>query len=199
VAGLRLTIDGAALTVQSGATILEVARAAGIYIPYLCSHPDLPAVEPGTRLGRILRGPESGSDGVADEVDDGCWLCAVAVNGELMRACATPVAAAMTIDTCSKAVIASRRRRLAELLAGHPHLCSSCAQDECFVETIPAPSPSAEGIGAATLFSLIEEAFAPATVPAESPLCPCCELRRAIEPSATQPEGPASEASRDGS
>ncbi len=38
---VNITINGAKVAAKKGATILEAARAAGIYIPSLCSHPDL--------------------------------------------------------------------------------------------------------------------------------------------------------------
>ena len=39
-----LTIDGRPVEYSEGQTILEAADAAGIYIPRLCHHPDLPPV-----------------------------------------------------------------------------------------------------------------------------------------------------------
>jgi hypothetical protein len=44
---ITLTIDGLEIQARDGATVLEAADAAGIYIPRLCSHPALPAVDPG--------------------------------------------------------------------------------------------------------------------------------------------------------
>ena len=40
---ISLTIDGRQIQVPAGTSILESARQAGIYIPTLCHHPDLPA------------------------------------------------------------------------------------------------------------------------------------------------------------
>jgi len=40
---MNLTIDGTKVTVEKGTTVLEAARGAGIYIPALCSHPNLPS------------------------------------------------------------------------------------------------------------------------------------------------------------
>jgi NADH dehydrogenase/NADH:ubiquinone oxidoreductase subunit G len=42
---ISLTIDGREVEVQKGLTVLEAAREAGIYIPALCHHPDLPPKE----------------------------------------------------------------------------------------------------------------------------------------------------------
>ena len=41
MAKLNLTIDGKSVTADSESTVLEAANIAGIYIPQLCSHPDL--------------------------------------------------------------------------------------------------------------------------------------------------------------
>ena len=41
LAGIRLIIDGAEVSVNSGTTVLQAAQRAGIYIPALCSHPGL--------------------------------------------------------------------------------------------------------------------------------------------------------------
>ncbi len=38
---VNLTIDGRRIQAPAGSTVLEAARAAGIYIPTLCYHPDL--------------------------------------------------------------------------------------------------------------------------------------------------------------
>ncbi|MCK4721496.1 (2Fe-2S)-binding protein, partial [bacterium] len=43
---IKLTIDGIEIEADENTTILEAADAAGIYIPRICSHPDLPSVDP---------------------------------------------------------------------------------------------------------------------------------------------------------
>jgi [NiFe] hydrogenase diaphorase moiety small subunit len=63
---IKFTIDGVEVTAEAGQTILEAAEAAGIYIPRLCYHPDV---------------PPHGS----------CRVCTVKVNGRFMAACTTPV------------------------------------------------------------------------------------------------------------
>ena len=42
---LMLTIDGQQIPAESGITVFEAATKAGIYIPSLCAHPDLPPSE----------------------------------------------------------------------------------------------------------------------------------------------------------
>ncbi|HCP60793.1 MAG TPA: hypothetical protein DIT43_04520, partial [Dehalococcoidia bacterium] len=39
---VSLVIDENEVTVPEGTTILDAAQQAGIYIPHICSHPDLP-------------------------------------------------------------------------------------------------------------------------------------------------------------
>ena len=40
---VSLFIDGTQIQAEAGMSVLEAALAADIYIPHLCSHPDLPA------------------------------------------------------------------------------------------------------------------------------------------------------------
>jgi NADH dehydrogenase/NADH:ubiquinone oxidoreductase subunit G len=90
---LSLTIDGQAVQVPPGTTILEAARSAGIDIPTICYHPNL----------------------TANAV---CRLCTVEVVGArtLQPACVAPVAQGMAVDTASERV-GTARRVILELLA----------------------------------------------------------------------------------
>ncbi len=73
---IRLTIDGRTIEAHKGTSVLEAALAAGIQIPHLCWHPDLPSV------------------GV-------CRLCVVEIEGRrgLPPACTTEVAEGMVVRT----------------------------------------------------------------------------------------------------
>ncbi|MBN1578057.1 MAG: FAD-dependent oxidoreductase [Chitinispirillaceae bacterium] len=124
---LKLTIDGKPCSAEPGSTILDVALKGGVYIPSLCAHPQLPPVEKAAGAASIFLGEK---EVVADASPpwDGCGLCVVAINGELVRSCATKAAAGMTVKTGSPEVIAYRRNRLAQLLRDHPHACLTCAQ-----------------------------------------------------------------------
>ena len=75
---LNLFIDGTEVQAAEGQSVLDAALAAGIYIPHLCSHPDLEAV-------------------------GGCKLCIVEVDGEEkpVSACTTPVCEGMRVTTRS--------------------------------------------------------------------------------------------------
>jgi formate dehydrogenase (NADP+) beta subunit len=98
-----LTIDGRTVETQPGATVLEAALEAGIYIPHLCDHPDLP---PG----------------------GACRLCQVEIEGVAQPAasCLTPVAAGLVVTTQSEKLAARRRLAMELILATHPPECGSC-------------------------------------------------------------------------
>jgi len=72
---IQITIDDRQLQVENGKTVLEAAFDAGIYIPNLCYHPDLPP------LGA-------------------CRLCLVEIDGMrgLPPACTTYVSEGMTVQ-----------------------------------------------------------------------------------------------------
>jgi len=130
VAQVKLTIDGNEVTAQAGMTILEAARLIDVYIPALCSHPELPWVDKIKGAALIFRGSERVLSDDPEAAWEGCQLCLVEVGGELVRACATEIAEGMTVITDSEAVLAQRRDKLAALLSNHPHACLTCAQAE---------------------------------------------------------------------
>ncbi len=130
---ISLTIDKARIEVSEGASILDAAREANVYIPTLCSHPDLPPfrrADPGVE--KVYRGKDYQSDGTAEAPQRvGCGLCFVDVEGAgAKKACITPVAAGMVVKTESPDVITRRKDNLAKILATHPHVCLMCAQRE---------------------------------------------------------------------
>jgi formate dehydrogenase beta subunit len=100
---LTLTIDGREVAAEAGTSILDAALEAGIYVPHLCSHPDLP---PG---------------GV-------CRLCVVEVEGVegVVASCATPAAEGMVVRTQSDEIARLRRLAMELLLVGHPPECGTC-------------------------------------------------------------------------
>lgn len=111
---VRLTIDGKSVEAPEGVSLLSAATAAGIYIPALCAHPDLP---PGCQRG----------DG-----DGGCNLCVVEIAGssEMQTSCSVPVQAGMVVTTTSPAIDKLRKERIAKTLGTHPHVCLTCPQRE---------------------------------------------------------------------
>ncbi|OGO19584.1 MAG: hypothetical protein A2Z15_07605, partial [Chloroflexi bacterium RBG_16_50_11] len=100
---VKLNIDGRDIQAQPGKSILQASLEEGIYIPYLCYHPDL------------------GTTG-------DCGLCVVEVEGkdELVISCTTPVAEGMTVRTKSKRLAEARRQAMETILVGHPADCGTC-------------------------------------------------------------------------
>ncbi|MGD9142524.1 MAG: FAD-dependent oxidoreductase [Dehalococcoidia bacterium] len=100
---VKLNIDGQDIETRPGKTVLEAALDAGIYIPHLCHHPDLPSISV-------------------------CRLCIVAVEGVEgpVPSCSTPVADGMVIKTKSEEIDRMRFLAMELMLAGHPADCGTC-------------------------------------------------------------------------
>ncbi len=132
MANIHLTIDDHEVTAEAGASILDAARAADIYIPALCNHPELACAESLTGVSFVYRGAERIENDDPAAVWDGCGICAVEVAGQpdLCRACTTEVDDGMVVNTGSEKVLAHRREKLSSFLADHPHACLTCAQQE---------------------------------------------------------------------
>ena len=106
---LTLTIDGREIKARKGQTIIEAAREAGIYIPYLCWHPTLKAF-------------------------GACRMCVVEV--ERMRgtpaSCTTGVMDGMVVTTKGRTIDGIRHNIMDMILSEHPHGCLTCPRvDHC--------------------------------------------------------------------
>lgn len=103
---VHLTIDGQQVTVKEGATVLEAAKEAGIYVPTLCYHPSL------TPYG-------------------GCRLCIVEIEG--MRgfptSCTTPAVDGMVVRTNSPQLKILRQGIFELIITEHPMQCLTCAKN----------------------------------------------------------------------
>lgn len=109
-----ITIDGVRLEVEDNANVLECALQAGLYIPHLCHHPDL---------------PENGS----------CRMCIVEVEGQegVTPSCTLRAKDGMVISTKTERVNRLRTLALELLLAGHPEDCSTCPKyGNCELQTL---------------------------------------------------------------
>ena len=123
---VRLTIDGKDVDAPEGVSLLSAASAAGIYIPALCAHPDLP---PSAQRG-------GGSSG--------CNLCVVEIAGMtgMRTSCSIAVAAGMVVTTTSPAIDKLRKDGIARTLGTHPHVCLTCPQrDGCSRTTCSFGNP----------------------------------------------------------
>jgi NADH-quinone oxidoreductase subunit G len=106
---VNLTIEGRAVSVPDGTTILEAAKTAGILIPHYCYHPGLPIA------------------GV-------CRMCLVEVEKapKLAPSCATTVAEGQVVHIYSDKSLDARKGVLEMLLINHPLDCPICDQSgEC--------------------------------------------------------------------
>lgn len=111
---LNIEIDGKALEVEHGSTIIDAADMAGIAIPRFCYHPKL-------------------------SVAANCRMCLVQVEkfNKPLPACATPVADGMKIFTRSKSAIEAQKSVMEFLLINHPLDCPICDQGgECDLQDI---------------------------------------------------------------
>ena len=100
---VNVTINGKAVSVQEGATILEAARQSGIHIPTLCYLKDLNEV-------------------------GACRVCVVEVKGndKLSAACNTVVEEGMVVRTDTPRVRAARRTNVQLILSQHNVACTTC-------------------------------------------------------------------------
>jgi formate dehydrogenase beta subunit len=129
---VSLTIDGHTVEVPAGATILEAARQADIYIPTLCHHPDLPPAKGSAAASAVYQGARKIENAQPGESGEGCGVCVVEVEGQadLVGSCATRVEEGMVVVTANDRIQARRRKKLMPILARHPHACLICAQQE---------------------------------------------------------------------
>lgn len=132
MAEINLTIDGVEVRVNKGATVLQAAQSAGIYIPSLCSHPDLPSSREVKADEFVYRGTELIKNDHSLAEFEGCQLCIVDIGGMdgLPTACTTEVAEGMVVQTNTPQVLEKRRDNLVLLITTHPHYCLTCPNRE---------------------------------------------------------------------
>lgn len=106
------TLDGVAVPFTEGQTIIEAARAAGIFIPFLCAHPEFPA---------------HGS----------CRVCTVLVNGRSMASCTTKAAAGLIVESDTAGLNRDRQALVQMLLVEGNHFCPGCEKSgSCTLQTL---------------------------------------------------------------
>ena len=106
---VEITIDGKKLEAEEESMIIEIADAAGIYIPRFCYHEKL-------------------------SIAANCRMCLVEVDGasKPLPACATPVTSEMVVKTSSKVAVEAQKGTMEFLLINHPLDCPVCDQGgEC--------------------------------------------------------------------
>lgn len=113
---VNLTINGKAVQVPEGTTILEAAKKIDIRIPTLCHNPDLPAWA-------------------------SCGICIVRLAGtpKMLRACCTAVTEGMNLITHDPEIVQARRTVLELILSNHPDDCLRCARNgNCELQSLAA-------------------------------------------------------------
>ncbi|MFX0124174.1 MAG: FAD-dependent oxidoreductase, partial [Candidatus Hodarchaeota archaeon] len=129
-----ITINDTKIESKKGVTILEAAQAAEIYIPRLCTHPDLPPSQDLKPVESIYQGDLQyhNDDSLALQTYEGCQLCVVRIEGtqELVTSCNTLIQENMIIWTDLPEIHDFRQERMMKILAKHPHACLICAQQE---------------------------------------------------------------------
>ena len=100
---MKISIDGREIEAKEGQSILQAALAAGIFIPHLCSHPDL-------------------------EAKGGCRLCSVEIEGwnGAVPSCMIPAEDGMKITVNGPEADKTRRMAMELILATHPEDCTGC-------------------------------------------------------------------------
>ncbi|HLA34815.1 MAG TPA: NADH-quinone oxidoreductase subunit NuoG, partial [Rhodocyclaceae bacterium] len=111
---LEIEIDGKALQVAAGSTVIEAAHQAGTYIPHFCYHKKL-------------------------SIAASCRMCLVQIEKmpKPMPACATPVTNGMKVFTHSEMAIKAQQGVMEFLLINHPLDCPICDQGgECQLQDL---------------------------------------------------------------
>jgi NADPH-dependent glutamate synthase beta subunit-like oxidoreductase/Pyruvate/2-oxoacid:ferredoxin oxidoreductase delta subunit len=128
---IPITINGTKIEAEKGSTILKVALNAGIYIPNICAHPDLPTLVGVKPNEAIFQGKTKIINDNPQE-NQGCQLCVVKVEGikGLKTSCSTIIEESMVISTDNPEIQSLRQEKLLTYLSKHPHACLMCAQRE---------------------------------------------------------------------
>ncbi len=100
---MKIIIDGKEIEAREGASVLDAALEAGVFIPHLCSHPDL-------------------------EAKGGCRLCSVEIDGVegAVPACKTVVEDGMKVTVNGPMAEKVRKMAMELILATHPADCTGC-------------------------------------------------------------------------
>ena len=94
-------IDGKVIPFNPGDTIMDAARAAGVYIPHLCHNPDF-------------------------KPHGSCRVCVVRSNGRYFSSCTQPATAGLEIESDSERVNGYRRTLIQMLFVEGNHICPAC-------------------------------------------------------------------------
>lgn len=96
-----ITLNDQPIPFQEGQTIMQAARAAGVYIPHLCFNPEF---------------TPHGS----------CRVCLSKVNGRMQAACTTPATAGQIVESETEELRDIRRGILQMMFVEGNHICPAC-------------------------------------------------------------------------
>ena len=118
---VSVTIDGRAVEVPAGTSVLRAATEAGVEIPKLCATDSLKAF---------------GS----------CRMCLVEVDGAkgVPASCTTPCSDGMVVSTRTEQVQNLRRQVMELYLSDHPVDCDGCARGNCEIQAMARTVDAAE-------------------------------------------------------
>ena len=111
---VNLEIDGKAVSVENGATVMEAANKIGTFIPHFCYHKKL-------------------------SIAANCRMCLVQVEKapKPLPACATPATEGMKVQTDSDYAKTAQKGVMEFLLINHPLDCPICDQGgECQLQDL---------------------------------------------------------------
>ena len=98
---ITIKVDGVAMEAKADERLIDLLRRNGPEIPHVCYHPQLGPIQT-------------------------CDTCMVEINGGLVRACATTVAAGMEVATKSPRADAAQREAFDRILGNHMLYCTVC-------------------------------------------------------------------------
>lgn len=154
---ITVTIDGIEVKVPKGSTVLDAAKAAGIYIPTLCH------MEGHKPLGA-------------------CRVCLVEIEGGragLQASCAFPAADGMVVKTNTKRVHSARKAVVELMLSAHRQDCNACNRSlNCELQAIAKRMGIQENRFAGEMPKQIMDLSSPSIV-RDSSKCILC--RRCVE------------------
>eukprot|EP00768_Dysnectes_brevis_P008407 gnl/Dysnectes_brevis/758_a833_2236.p1 GENE.gnl/Dysnectes_brevis/758_a833_2236~~gnl/Dysnectes_brevis/758_a833_2236.p1 ORF type:complete len:575 (-),score=180.27 gnl/Dysnectes_brevis/758_a833_2236:64-1788(-) len=120
----QITLNGKSVQVPAAASLLEVCRDQGIFVPSLCYHPRLP-------------------------IEGSCRLCLVETgeHGSLVPSCATKISEGMVVNTNTEKIRKHVAQNLELLASRHCFSCASCEvngscelQDLMQIYNVPQPT-----------------------------------------------------------
>jgi [NiFe] hydrogenase diaphorase moiety small subunit len=109
---IRFTIDGKDCVAQPGQTIVEAAKANGVWIPVLCHYEGLKPV---------------GS----------CRICTVRVGGRYMAACTQPLTEGLAVENTAPDLEDMRKALIEMIFVEGNHFCPSCEKSgQCELQAL---------------------------------------------------------------